>query len=257
MDIGCFNTLLNGPWMRFPFSLGSAGVDSTKMRRVAFSCPLGPGDTAWSASPTFTSSWTPHRSLKGRASIRAVPVCAFVLRPQAGDRRGGCLDLPRRPCGEVPGPEFSPPADRSSTGALPLRGLWPPGPSPEAREVGIVVCTIGPDLEASRGEGLSPRPGEGPGPRRGRCGHASAGLRGCGPADSGMWLRREVWGGSGMRAQPGQEGWPIQQQEVVFRLIPGERIGVRLTENDLMLPRKSISLVIGMGPGHAPGQGVL
>ena len=55
-----------------------------------------------------------------------------------------------------------------------------------------------------------------------------------------------------MRAQPGQEGWPIQQQEMVFRLIPGERIGVRLTESDFMLPRKSVSLAIGMGPDMRP-----
>ena len=53
---------------------------------------------------------------------------------------------------------------------------------------------------------------------------------------------------TGMRASPGQEGWPIQQQRVFFGLLPAEEIGVRLTTSCLMLPRKSISFVIGLGP---------
>lgn len=51
----------------------------------------------------------------------------------------------------------------------------------------------------------------------------------------------------GMRAQPGQEGWPIEQQRVVFKLLPCDEIGVRLTESCLMLPRKSVSFVIPRG----------
>jgi len=51
----------------------------------------------------------------------------------------------------------------------------------------------------------------------------------------------------GMRAQPGQEGWPIEQQREVFRILPGEEIGVRLTESCLMIPRKSVSFVIPRG----------
>lgn len=53
---------------------------------------------------------------------------------------------------------------------------------------------------------------------------------------------------TGMRASPGQEGWPIQQQRVLFGLLPAGEIGVRLTTSCLMLPRKSISFVIGLGP---------
>ena len=53
---------------------------------------------------------------------------------------------------------------------------------------------------------------------------------------------------TGMRAEPGQEGWPIQQQRVLFDLLPAEEISVRLTSSCLMLPRKSISFVIGLGP---------
>lgn len=53
---------------------------------------------------------------------------------------------------------------------------------------------------------------------------------------------------SGMRAEPGQEGWALKQQRVLFSLVSAEEIGVRLTESCLMLPRKSISFVVGLGP---------
>ncbi len=52
---------------------------------------------------------------------------------------------------------------------------------------------------------------------------------------------------AGMKANPGQEGWPIEQQRTFFDLVPADKIGVRLTESCLMLPRKSVSFVIGCG----------
>jgi hypothetical protein len=58
--------------------------------------------------------------------------------------------------------------------------------------------------------------------------------------------------GSGMRAQPGQEGWPIQQQKVLFECLNTDGIGVSLTNSYLMIPRKSVSFVIGMGPDMRP-----
>lgn len=54
--------------------------------------------------------------------------------------------------------------------------------------------------------------------------------------------------GTGMRASPGQEGWSIWQQRVFFDLVPAVEIGVQLTESCLMLPYKSVSFVIGLGP---------
>ncbi len=51
----------------------------------------------------------------------------------------------------------------------------------------------------------------------------------------------------GMRAQPGQEGWPIEQQRLVFSILPADKIGVRLTESCLMSPRKSVSFIIPRG----------
>ncbi len=58
--------------------------------------------------------------------------------------------------------------------------------------------------------------------------------------------------GSGMRAQPGQEGWSIWQQKVIFEYLPTVEIGVTLTDSCLMIPRKSVSFVIGMGPHMRP-----
>jgi hypothetical protein len=51
----------------------------------------------------------------------------------------------------------------------------------------------------------------------------------------------------GMRAQPGQEGWPIEQQREVFSVLPAGEIGVRLTDSCLMLPKKSVSFVMPRG----------
>jgi len=56
----------------------------------------------------------------------------------------------------------------------------------------------------------------------------------------------------GMRAEPGQEGWSIWQQRVLFGLLPAAEIGVQLTESCLMLPRKSISFAVGLGPEMRP-----
>lgn len=52
---------------------------------------------------------------------------------------------------------------------------------------------------------------------------------------------------TGMRANPGQEEWPLEQQRTVFSLLPAGEIGVRLTDSCLMIPRKSVSFAIGMG----------
>ena len=50
------------------------------------------------------------------------------------------------------------------------------------------------------------------------------------------------------RFSPGYCDWALRQQKMVFRAMDGNSIGVRLTRECLMLPRKSISGVIGIGP---------
>jgi len=46
------------------------------------------------------------------------------------------------------------------------------------------------------------------------------------------------------RASPGYGDWDIREQRAVFDLLPAERIGVRLSESFMMMPRKSVSLAI-------------
>jgi hypothetical protein len=49
------------------------------------------------------------------------------------------------------------------------------------------------------------------------------------------------------RYSPGYCGWDIVEQKILFQAIDASRIGVSLTDSCLMLPRKSISAIVGMG----------
>lgn len=120
-----------------------------------------------------------------------------------------------------------------------------------ATELAIAVCTIGPALE----ERVAALFAAGDPVR-------ALALDGAGTAALGeisrmtsARIRGEASArglGTGMRASPGQEGWPLEQQRVLFSLVPGEEISVRLTQSCLMLPRKSVSFVVGLGPEMRP-----
>jgi len=47
---------------------------------------------------------------------------------------------------------------------------------------------------------------------------------------------------------PGMPGIPLFDQKRMFELIPAEKIGVCLNTSQLMIPQKSISMIIGTGP---------
>jgi hypothetical protein len=114
-----------------------------------------------------------------------------------------------------------------------------------ADHLNIALCTIGRDLELRVEELMNDNPVVG------------VTLDGAGVAAVGKVSRAvediicaeacELELSLGMRAQPGQEGWPIEQQREVFKVLPGERIGMHLTESCLMIPRKSVSFVIPRG----------
>lgn len=56
------------------------------------------------------------------------------------------------------------------------------------------------------------------------------------------------------RFSPGYGDWPIRQQTDILRLAQGEAIGISLTDSMMLLPRKSITAVIGLYyPAAAPG----
>jgi hypothetical protein len=46
---------------------------------------------------------------------------------------------------------------------------------------------------------------------------------------------------------PGGVDWPITEQFKLFKLAPAHEIGVHLTDTAMMAPRKSLSLVMGLG----------
>jgi hypothetical protein len=54
--------------------------------------------------------------------------------------------------------------------------------------------------------------------------------------------------GISRRFSPGYCDWRVSQQKEVFRAIGGDTAGVRLTDSCLMIPQKSISGIIGIGP---------
>jgi hypothetical protein len=116
-----------------------------------------------------------------------------------------------------------------------------------ATEVALAVCTIGSALEErmsalfAAGDALRAVALEGAGIAAIRQVSTLVGVRICDAATArGLSV--------GMRASPGQEGWSIQQQRVLFSLIPAGKINVQLTSSCLMLPRKSVSFAIGLGP---------
>jgi hypothetical protein len=116
-----------------------------------------------------------------------------------------------------------------------------------ATEVALAVCTIGPALEErmatlfAGGDAVRAMALEGAGIAAVR---QVANTVGVGICDAATTRGLSV----GMRANPGQEGWPIQQQRVLFGLMRTQEIGVQLTSSCLMLPRKSVSFAMGLGP---------
>ena len=54
---------------------------------------------------------------------------------------------------------------------------------------------------------------------------------------------------------PGMIGWNVEEgQPILFDLMEPARIGVELTPHFLMSPRKSLSMMIGVGPGINSGE---
>lgn len=50
------------------------------------------------------------------------------------------------------------------------------------------------------------------------------------------------------RFSPGYCDWDVSQQAMVFKALGDNTSGIRLTKSQLMMPRKSISGIIGIGP---------
>lgn len=51
----------------------------------------------------------------------------------------------------------------------------------------------------------------------------------------------------GLRLSPGYGKWLLTDQRIIFGLLPGENIGVYLTDRCMMIPQKSVSFCTGLG----------
>ncbi len=74
-------------------------------------------------------------------------------------------------------------------------------------------------------------------------------------ADSVQGKIEELAHGEGLvtsrRFSPGYCDWDIRQQKMLFKAVNGNLAGVHLTDRCLMIPQKSISGIIGLGPSQA------
>ena len=116
-----------------------------------------------------------------------------------------------------------------------------------ATELSIALCTIGPALDQKvaalmeSGETFKAITLDG-------AGVAAIGAVSAAAAEKMVAAARARGLQTGMKASPGQEEWPLEQQRTVFELLPAADLGVRLTDSCLMLPRKSVTFAIGIGP---------
>jgi len=117
----------------------------------------------------------------------------------------------------------------------------------EAKELAVVVCTIGPKLEKEATDYFRQEK-----PLRGLL------LDGIGSAavdalsqEVCKFIMHEASSRGYQASSPlnsGMPGFPITEQWHLFQLVPAEEIGVSLTLSGMMVPQKSASMVIGIGP---------
>jgi hypothetical protein len=118
---------------------------------------------------------------------------------------------------------------------------------PEAREFAVVIGTIGPGLEKRaadynrRGETLLAVLLDGIGSAAvDSLTHEACSIIEAEASTRGYRIACPV--------SPGAGSFPITEQRNLFKMVHSEEIGVRLTSSEMMVPVKSISMVIGMGP---------
>jgi hypothetical protein len=116
-----------------------------------------------------------------------------------------------------------------------------------AKDVVAALCTIGDRLEEKASEVMANDPAYG----LALDGLGSAAVESLANAACRHFETQAA--NKGYRAtiplNPGMEGWPVEVgQEEIFNLLGDEHAGVRLTSSSMMVPRKSLTMVIGFGP---------
>jgi hypothetical protein len=116
----------------------------------------------------------------------------------------------------------------------------------QAKEVVVVLCTIGGALEIRSSQisredivyGLA------------LDGAGSAAVEELAKAACALFEREATESGlqTSIPLSPGMLGWPVEQgQPQIFSILDPSEIGVRVTESMLMIPRKSLTFVLGIG----------
>jgi len=128
-----------------------------------------------------------------------------------------------------------------------IHGPLIPAIFPEAKELAVLLCTIGPRLEKQVTD-------------YSKSGEAMRGiiLDGIGSTAVDMMapevLRRLASEVSSRGYEisspvnPGMPGFPLTEQWNLLGLVNADEIGVSLTSSGIMVPRKSASMVMGIGP---------
>jgi hypothetical protein len=115
-----------------------------------------------------------------------------------------------------------------------------------ARQVAVGICTIGAGVEAESrqafadGEGLA-------GYLLDRAGSLAVASVAQSVGEHVERLATDRGLEASLRIAPGSADCTLEDQRVVFDLLPAKDIGVRLTDSCLMVPLKSVSLLIGLG----------
>jgi hypothetical protein len=125
-----------------------------------------------------------------------------------------------------------------------------------ATEVGVAVCTVGPNLEeasascATKGEFVDGLLLDAVGSAAAEAAADSLNLALCTvAADSGRY--------AAPRVSPGYGSWDVSFQRSVLALLPAAELGITLTSGQMMIPRKSVSFAVSFEErppdGHRPG----
>lgn len=115
-----------------------------------------------------------------------------------------------------------------------------------ASDVAVMVCTVGPDLETRADEVMAEDMLYG----LALDGVGSAAAEALAVAACHYFEQQaadEGWRAS-VPINPGMVGWPVGEgQQQVFNILDAADKGVTLTATGMMIPRKSLSMVIGLG----------
>jgi hypothetical protein len=134
----------------------------------------------------------------------------------------------------------------SLNGSKAIKGPALPAIFPEAKELAVVVATIGPGLEKQASDYT-------------QSGEALRGmmLDGIGSAAVDALIEeigKFIAGEASSRGDeisspvnPGMPGFPMTEQRNLLELARANEIGVSLTHSGILVPRKSVSMVIGIG----------